>query len=265
MGYDHHRQCIPYRYYYIYDTAKLFPIGNIYPNIVKSTTDDQIEPEYEAINRHLTGKAYPLPCCRLPGPVLIPTCPYSRFKPPLSPSSPGKGFPRPLPSQKQEAMVPAKPACAERQSLSAIANLHAGGRWSATQQAGMKPSRSLYVRPSELTSEPGLAERGSKGESVLSPGSENVFASQLKNGGILYHIIILLCCTVCGFFRLPSLSAFLPASVLLFLRLFAVILFFSRLFCSDCLYLSGTVPENSAAYNIIIKYIFSGQRVARWS
>lgn len=51
MGYDHHRQCIPYRYYYIYETAKLFPIGNIYPNIVKSTTNDQIEPDYEAIDR----------------------------------------------------------------------------------------------------------------------------------------------------------------------------------------------------------------------
>lgn len=214
--------------------------------------------------RQLTGKAYPLLCCRLPDHVLIPTCQHLRFNAPLSPSSTGKGFTRPLTSQKQEAKVPAHPARAERQSLSAIAKVHAGGRCSATKQAGMKPSRSLCGRQSNLTSEPGLAARGSKGVSVLSPGFQNLFASQLKNGGILYHIIILLCGTVCGFCRLPALPAFLPAFVLLFLRLFAAILFYFRLFCSDCLYLSGTVSRNSAAYNIIIKYIFSGQRVARW-
>ena len=50
-SYDHLRQCIHYRYYYIYETAKLYPIGNIYPNIVNSTTNDQIEPDYEAIER----------------------------------------------------------------------------------------------------------------------------------------------------------------------------------------------------------------------
>lgn len=171
MGYGHHRQCIPYRYYYIYETAKLFPIGNIYPNIVKSTTDDQIEPEYEAINRQLTGKAYPLLCCRLPDRVLMPTCRYSRFNAPLSPPTLGKGFPQPLTSQKQEAKVPAQPARAERQSLSAIASVHAGGRWCATQQAGMKPTRSLYGRTPNLTSEPGLGWEGSKWVSVLSPGS----------------------------------------------------------------------------------------------
>ena len=51
MGYDHHRQCIPYRYYYIYGETRIYPLGNIYSNIVKSTVNDQIEPDYEAIER----------------------------------------------------------------------------------------------------------------------------------------------------------------------------------------------------------------------
>lgn len=117
--------------------------------------------------------------------MLIPTCPQLRFNAPLSPSTLGKGFPRPLRPQKQEAKVPAIPARAERQSLSAIAKVHAGGLWSAIQQAGMKPSRSLCGRPSELTSEPGLAARGSKGVSVLRPGFRIKNAFQLKMGAVL--------------------------------------------------------------------------------
>lgn len=49
MGYDHHRQCIPYRYYYIYEEANLYPIGNISPNIVNSIVNDQIERDNDAI------------------------------------------------------------------------------------------------------------------------------------------------------------------------------------------------------------------------
>ena len=121
--------------------------------------------------RQLTGKAYPLLCCRLPDRVLTPTCPYSRFNAPLSPSTLSKGFPRPLTSQKQEAKSLPPPARADRQCRSAIARV---------QYRYPKPT---LTYPKAGCTGVSRLSRGSKWGSVLWLGLQNFFAFRLKMGG----------------------------------------------------------------------------------
>lgn len=215
--------------------------------------------------RQLTAEAYPLPRCRPPAHALKYTCPQLRFKAPLSPSSPGQGFPRPLPGHKQEAKVPAAPAHAERQSRNAIAKVHhCYPKATLTYPKAGRPDTSGLLRGGivnggQLRFSPrlGLLWVGSKWEGVLRAALKKLFAFQLKSGGCIIshnYIVMLHCLRILHACRaqLAAVAA-VRLPLLLFSSVFAVMLFYPRLFCADCLHSISTVNFNRPLLNIIIK------------
>ena len=93
-----------------------------------------------------------------------------------------------------------------------------------------------------------------------------IFAFQLKSGGYIvshniivmwYHAAVRRPCSPAG-----AAAGLTLLSVLLFASVFAAILFYSLLFCVDCLYSISTVIVGAVVLNIIIKYVFSGQGMA---